>query len=242
MSARVLVAEDDETHAELLQRYLEHEGHGVVVARDGREALDQARRFRPDLLILDVMMPEVDGMDVCRILRRECDVPMLMLTARTDEEDLLLGLGLGADDYVTKPYSPRELMARVRTLLLRSQRSGGWSRLTLHVGGLTVDPARHQVWIDSDVVDCTRGEFEILAAMAAKPDRVFTRAQLLREVSGTDAYTSERTIDMHVMNLRRKTEADPRRPARLVTVFGVGYKLTDGANGRDRTDRGHRAP
>jgi DNA-binding response OmpR family regulator len=162
-------------------------------------------------------------------------VPVLMLTARTSEDDLLLGLDLGADDYMTKPYSPRELMARVRTLLRRTRDGSPWGDgATLQVGDLGVDPGRRLVTIGAAPVECTRGEFEILAAMAAQPDRVFHRSQLLQEIHGLDLNTTERTIDMHVMNLRKKIEADPRRPVRLVTVFGVGYKLTDGTGGRRR--------
>ena len=235
MRTCVLVAEDDKMQAELVRRYLEHEGHTAVVAHNGRAALDQARRTHPDLVILDVMMPGMDGLEVCRALRRESEVPVLMLTARTSEDDLLLGLDLGADDYMTKPYSPRELMARVRTLLRRTRDGSPWGDgATLQVGDLSVDPGRRLVTIGTAPVECTRGEFEILAAMAAQPDRVFHRSQLLQEIHGLDLNTTERTIDMHVMNLRKKIEADPRRPVRLVTVFGVGYKLTDGTGGRRR--------
>jgi DNA-binding response OmpR family regulator len=236
MSARILVADDDETHAELVRTYLEYAGHTVIAVQDGRTALSQARLLRPDLLVLDVMMPGLDGLEVCRILRRESQVPMLLLTARSAEDDLVVGLGLGADDYMTKPYSPRELIARIGTLLSRSQRIGTWQEGSLHVGALTVDAIRHQVWVGTTAVDCTPGEFQVLAALAAQPGRVFTRKQLIERLPRTDVYTSERTIDMHVMNLRRKTEADPRNPVRLVTVFGVGYKLVGEPNGR------HRAP
>ncbi|MHA6763850.1 response regulator transcription factor [Streptacidiphilus sp. PAMC 29251] len=238
MGTRVLVAEDDEMQAELVRRYLEREGHTAVVVHDGRAALEEARRTHPDLIILDVMMPGMDGLEVCRTLRRESEVPVLMLTARSGEEDLLRGLDLGADDYMTKPYSPRELMARVRTLLRRSRSGGGWGKSwgdgALRVGHLSVDPERREVTFGADPVECTRGEFEILAAMAAQPDRVFNRSQLLQEIHGFDPYTTERAIDMHVMNLRKKIEPDPRRPVCLVTVFGVGYKLTDGSGGRRR--------
>ena len=234
MCAYVLVAEDDEMQAELVRRYLVREGHTAVLVRDGRAAIDEVRRKRPDLLILDMMMPRVDGLDVCRILRRESDVPVLMLTARTSEDDLLLGLDLGADDYMTKPYSPRELTARVRTLLRRARPRADPAGGTLEVGDLTVDQDRHTVLVDAREVDCTPGEFAILTAMAAQPDRVFTRPQLLQLIPGSDPYTTERTIDMHVMNLRKKIETDPRSPARLLTVFGVGYKLTDGAGGAGR--------
>ncbi|ARX85357.1 XRE family transcriptional regulator [Streptomyces alboflavus] len=245
MCAFVLVAEDDEKQADLIRRYLEREGHTVGVVHDGRAALEQVRRHAPDLLILDVMMPEVDGLGVTRVLRAgprpgehpglgaapgASTLPILMLTARSTEDDLLLGLDLGADDYLTKPYSPRELMARVRTLL---RRAGGTAHLpppdpdarVLRAGGLVVDERRHEVTVDERRVECTPGEFELLAAMAAEPERVFTRPQLLDRIHGSSGYISARTVDVHVLNLRKKIEANPRAPRRLVTVFGVGYKL-----------------
>ena len=227
VSAYVLVAEDDRRQAEVLRRYLAAAGHHTAVVHDGRSALDQIRRRPPELVVLDVMMPRLDGLEVCRILRQESDVLVLMLTARSSEDDLLLGLELGADDYLTKPYSPRELMARVRTLLRRAQRGPGPTAVR-RVGRLGVDPARHEVTAGGVRIDCTPGEFAILAAMAEQPDRVFTRGQLLEHAGGLDRDSTERTIDVHVMNLRRKIEADPRHPAQLLTVYGVGYKLTGG--------------
>ncbi len=226
MCAQVLVADDDARQAEVVRRYLTAEGHEAVVVHDGRAALEQARRLRPDLLVLDVMMPGLDGLQVCRTLRRESDVLVLMLTARATEEDLLLGLELGADDYLTKPYSPRELMARVRTLLRRAGRSS--PEPVRRVGRVDIDPLRHRVTVDGVPVECTRGEFAILAAMAEQPDRVFTRAQLLHHTRGIDRSSTERTIDVHVVNLRRKIEVDPRRPVQLLTVYGVGYRLVSG--------------
>ncbi|MFE6974966.1 response regulator transcription factor [Streptomyces sp. NPDC057682] len=242
MCAHVVIAEDDEKQAELLRRYLEREGHAVTVTGDGLAALDAVRQREPDLLVLDVMMPRADGLDVVRVLRAEHrELPVLMLTARSTEDDLLLGLDLGADDYVTKPYSPRELMARVRTLLRRSRRTGGGGSAAavpdpgvLVVGTLRVDPPRHVVTVDGTEVECTPGEFRILAALAAEPDRVFSRQQLLAELHGFDRYISDRTVDVHVMNLRKKIEPAPRRPVRLLTVFGVGYKLTDPAKAAAR--------
>jgi DNA-binding response OmpR family regulator len=232
MNARVLVAEDDIKQAEVIRRYLEREGHTALLVHDGRAALDEVRRARPDLLVLDVMMPVVDGLDVCRILRRESDLPVLMLTARSTEEDLLLGLDLGADDYLTKPYSPRELMARIRTLLRRTRTAAAPGDPVLRVGALAVDPVRRTVEIEGRQVACTPGEFDVLATMAAEPERVFTRRQLLAGTRGDDRYITERTIDVHVLNLRKKIEAVPRRPVYLQTVFGVGYRLSDGSRGR----------
>ncbi|TCB94306.1 response regulator transcription factor [Micromonospora zingiberis] len=230
MCAQVLVADDDLRQAEVVRRYLTAEGHDAVVVHDGRAALETARRLRPDLLVLDVMMPVLDGLQVCQTLRRESDVLVLMLTARTTEDDLLIGLELGADDYLTKPYSPRELMARVRTLLRRAGRGAPPAGAELRrIGPIEIDTAAHQVTVAGVRVDCTRGEFAILAAMAEQPNRVFTRAQLLHHTHGIDRSSTERTIDVHVMNLRRKIEPDPQRPAWLVTVFGVGYKLAAAA-------------
>ena len=227
MGLCVLVAEDNVMQADMLGRYLRQEGYRVRIVHDGGSALDEVRRNPPDLLILDVMMPGVDGLDVVRVLRNESDLPVLMLTARSTEDDLLHGLDLGADDYVTKPYSPRELMARVRTLLRRVQRTGGTTDLTL--GDLRVDPERYEVRVRGELVECTASEFRVLHAMAASPGRVFSRSQLLSAVHGLDGYITERTIDAHVMNLRKKIEVQPRRPAYLLTVHGVGYKLVDGS-------------
>ena len=229
--AHVLVAEDDQRQAEILRQYLWRAGHEVTVVSDGRSALVHVRRASPALLILDVMMPELDGRRVCETLRREGDeVPILMLTARSAEDDLIEGLGLGADDYLIKPYSPRELMARVQTLLRRRRVAPASfaDAQVLTVGRLTVDEGRHQVECAGAVLDCTPGEFAVLAALAARPEQVFSRAQLLQSTRGVDRQSTERTIDMHVMNLRRKLEANPRRPDLLVTVYGVGYKLTAG--------------
>jgi two-component system, OmpR family, response regulator MtrA len=229
VSAFLLVAEDDPAQAEGMRRYLAADGHTTVVVHDGLAALAQIRRRSPDLLVLDLMMPGLDGLSLCRVLRAESTVPILVLTARSSEEDLLTVLDGGADDYLTKPYSPRELLARIRALLRRSEgRAPAVSTTRLAVGGLTVDLPRHQVHSDGRPVMCTPGEFAILAAMAAEPDRVFTRAQLLGHTNGVERDSIERSIDVHVLNLRRKIEPDPRRPVRLVTVYGIGYKLTAG--------------
>ena len=224
MCAHVLVAEDDEMQAELIRRSLLAEGHTATVVHDGGAALDAVRRLRPDLVVLDLMLPVVDGLGVCRALRRAGDTPVLMLTARSTEDDVLLGLDMGADDYMTKPYSPRELMARIRTVLRRS----GHTAAVVRAAGLQVDPVRHEVRCDGEQVECTPAEFAILLAMAAEPERVFTRRQLLECTRGIDRASTERAVDVHIMNLRRKIEADPRRPVRLLTVFGVGYKLSGG--------------
>jgi two-component system response regulator MtrA len=225
----VLVAEDDARQAEVVRRYLEASGYRASVVHGGRDAIEQARLTRPDLLVLDVMMPQLNGVEVCRVLRRESNVPVLMLTARRDEDDLLRGLDVGADDYLIKPYNPRELMARVRTMLRRTQWAPAEPDAALRVGEIVVDVRGRHVTSGGRRADCTPGEFEILAAMAAAPDRVFTRAQLLERTRGFEAAATDRTVDMHVVRLRRKIEPNPRRPAYLLTVYGVGYKLTDGS-------------
>lgn len=222
----MLVAEDDEKQAELIRRSLLKEGHTTTVVHDGGAALEAVRRKRPDLVVLDLMLPVIDGFEVCRVLRRGDDIPVLMLTARSTEDDILLGLELGADDYMVKPYSPRELMARIRTVLRRSGRQSAEAQRVVRTAGISVDPVRHAVLCDGSPVNCTPGEYEILLAMVSEPDRVFSRRQLLQCTRGIDRASTERAVDVHIMNLRRKIETDPRRPVRLLTVFGVGYKLS----------------
>jgi DNA-binding response OmpR family regulator len=224
---RILVAEDDPKQANLVRLYLEREGHSVLVVGDGRSALEQCRARRPDLVVLDVMMPVVDGLDVCRILRTESAVPILLLTARTTEEDVLLGLDIGADDYITKPYSPRELAARVRALLRRSGVVAGESRAVLTVGDLEVDTGRFEVRVAGRPVTLTAKEFGILEVLAGEPGRVFTRAQIIDRAFGFDQFVLERTVDAHVMNLRRKIEQDAAEPQYVQTVYGRGYRLAD---------------
>ncbi|WP_156027373.1 response regulator transcription factor [Mycetocola saprophilus] len=223
--AELLIAEDDPAQAELIRLYAQNEGHHVTVVPDGRAALDEVRRKTPDLLILDVMMPRLDGLDVCRILRAESAVPILMVTAKTSEDDLLLGLDLGADDYLTKPYSPRELMARVRALLRRDAR--GTVTPVIRVGALEIDPGRHEARLGGTVLDLTPGEFAFLAQLAQAPGQVFTREQLIRNLHGVDRYISRRTIDVHVSNVRKKVEQNPAHPLLIRTIYGVGYKLLD---------------
>lgn len=223
----ILLAEDDEKQAMLVRDYLERASHQVVVVRDGQQALDALRRLRPDLLVLDVMLPVMSGFEVCRIVRAESDLPVLMLTARAEEDDMLEGLDLGADDYMTKPFSPRELTVRIRALLRRVRVDD--SRLhQLRVGAVTVDLDAYELFCDNRRIECTTAEFRIISALARRPHGVFSRAQLLEELHGIDRYVSTRTIDTHVLNLRKKLEPDARNPTRLLTVYGVGYKLTDG--------------
>lgn len=239
MCAHVVVAEDDTDQAELVRRYLEHEGHAVTVVHDGRSALDLLRGRVPDLLVVDVMMPRVDGLDVCRIVRadpRLAHLPVLVLTARTSEDDLLLGLDLGADDYMTKPFSPRELMGRVRSLLRRAERSASAvpdppdpdPDSAPRAWPVAVDSARHEVWAYGQPITCTPGEFKLLEILAEHPGHVLSRAQILERLHGSDPFITPRTVDVHVMNLRRKikeADGEAERPTPLVTVYGVGYKL-----------------
>jgi two-component system response regulator MtrA len=226
--ATILIAEDDRHQAELLRRYLMAEGHEVLLAPDGQTTLDIARSRHLELIVLDLMMPRLDGLTACRVLREESSVLILMLTARSSEEDMLLGLDIGADDYLSKPYSPREVVTRIRALLRRAPSRSSPADRPLQVGPLTIDLHEHTVTKRDQSVECTPAQFAILAAMAAQPNRVFTRPQLLEHTRGVDRDSTNRAIDMQVMQLRRKIEPDPRRPRYLVTVYGVGYKLTDG--------------
>jgi DNA-binding response OmpR family regulator len=226
----ILVAEDDIGQAELIETYLRREGFEVAVVHDGTSALALAAQRQPDLAILDVMMPGIDGLEVCRRLGDD-GVAVVLLTARSTESDVLLGLYLGADDYVTKPFSPRELVARVRTVLRRARRPATTGLEQIAVGQLVVWPTRREVTAAGRSVELTRAEFDILCALAQRPDLPVSRRQLLESLHGASDYLTERTIDTHVMNLRRKIEHDPQQPQLLQTVYGVGYKLVDPAAG-----------
>lgn len=223
--ARIIVAEDDRKQAALLRAYLERDGHAVVVAEDGRRTLDEVRRRRPDLVLLDVLMPGLDGRDVLRALRHEDDVPVILVTALSTEDDELLGFDLGADDYVTKPYRPRQLVARVRAVLRRS--GAGRTEQVIRVGDLEVDTGRCEVRVGGRPVDVTARELALLEALGEQPGRVLDRRRLLEAIAGFDSDVLERTVDTHVLNLRRKIEPDPRRPQYVLTVPGRGYKLAD---------------
>ena len=226
MTARILVADDDPKHAQLVRLYLEREGHQVLTVGDGRAALDVARARRPDLIVLDIMMPLVDGLDVCRILRAESNVAILLVTARSSENDMLLGLDIGADDYLSKPVSPRELTARVRALLRRAGATGGAGSV-LRVGDLEVDPGRFEVRARGVPVSLTAKEFAILELLAREPGRVFTRGQIIDKTFGFEHEVSERTVDAHVVNLRRKIEQNPAEPRYVQTVYGRGYRMAE---------------
>jgi two-component system alkaline phosphatase synthesis response regulator PhoP len=198
----------------------------VLIAGDGRAAMKMVTREQPALVVLDLRLPDVDGLDVARTIRRDSAVPIIMLTARSEETDKLVGLELGADDYMTKPFSPKELVARVRAVLRRSALAAKGDEI-VRVGALVVDRARMRATVDARAVDLTATEFQLLAALAAAPGRVFTRAQLLDALHGVAFESYERAIDAHVKNIRRKLEPDPRRPHYVLTVYGVGYKLAE---------------
>jgi DNA-binding response OmpR family regulator len=224
----VLVVDDEPRIVQLARDYLEHAGFAVLAASDGRAALQLARSRHPDLVVLDLGLPGLDGLDVTRALRADGNLPIVMLTARDDELDKLLGLELGADDYLTKPFSPRELVARVRAVLRRAERAAEPADRIV-AGDLVLDVPRLQGSVAGRGVELTPSEFAILATMARQPGRVFTRSQLLDAVRG-DAFESyERAIDAHVKNIRRKIEPDPRQPRYLLTVYGVGYRVAEPA-------------
>jgi len=230
MGKRVLIAEDDREIVKVVRAYLERAGFNVLTSYDGKEALFMAQQERPDLVILDLMLPEMDGLDVCRLLRRESDIPIIMLTARVEEVDKLVGLELGADDYITKPFSPRELVARVRATLRRAERAS--EPEIISVGEVTIDQGRHMVKVGSREVELTPTEFDLLTVLMRHPGQVFTRLQLLDRVQGYAYAGYERTIDVHIKNLRRKIEPQPHKPRYILTVHGVGYKFVDEKDAR----------
>lgn len=225
---RVLVVDDDAKTVELVKLYLNRDGYRVMTAYDGIEALRLAREGHPDLIVLDLMLPGMDGLEICRTLRGESDVPIIMLTARTTDEDKLAGLGLGADDYVTKPFSPRELAARVRAVLRRLPGEAmrrGPEEITL--GELTLNFFKHEASLAGRYLNLTPIEFKLLGVMAKEPGRVFSRAEIIEKALGYDFEGFDRTIDVHILNLRRKLEPDPSHPRYIQTVYGAGYKLAE---------------
>ena len=227
MARTILVVDDEPDIVRLVRDYLEASGFAVITAATGEDALVAAHRHRPDLVILDLNLPGADGFEVARAMHRERELPIIMLTARTEETDRVAGLELGADDYVTKPFSPREIVARVRAVLRRGDAARSGDSM-LRVGDdLTLDLSRMETIVDGHRVDLTATEFQLLAHMAGQPGRVFTRAQLLAALHGVAIESYERAIDAHIKNIRRKIERDPRTPERLQTVFGVGYRLAE---------------
>ena len=224
--ATILVVDDERQIATIARDYLTRAGFSVAVASDGASGLEMARRKRPDLVVLDLGLPQLDGLEVARALRRESDVPIIMLTARVDEPDRLLGFEVGAVDYISKPFSPRELVARVSSVLRRARYDP--ARTTrFDIADLSIDAPKMRVERHGKLIDLTATEFQLLTALARHPGRVFTRAQLLDAVRGTEVEAFERAIDAHVKNIRRKLERDPHRPRYVLTVYGIGYKFAE---------------
>jgi two-component system alkaline phosphatase synthesis response regulator PhoP len=222
---KVLVVDDDVKTVELVKLYLSRDGYRVLTAYNGNDALKLARDGHPDLIVLDIMLPGMNGLDVCRILRDESDVPIIMLTALTTDDDRLAGLNLGADDYVPKPFSPRELAARVRAVLRRLPGERGPEKIT-H-GMLTVNFLKHEAYLADKSLQLTPIEFKILGALVKEPGRVFSRAQIIEKALGHDFESFDRTIDVHILKIRRKLEPDPHRPKYIKTIYGAGYKLLE---------------
>lgn len=222
----VLVVEDEPKIARIVSDYLERAGFRALQAADGRSALAVVQRERPDLVILDLGLPDADGLDVLRRLRERSPTPVVVLTARGEESDRIVGLELGADDYVVKPFSPKEVVARVRAVLRRTERSAAPAPV-IRAGDLTVDLERMRVTAADRTIELTRTELALLAALARQPGRVLTRGQLLDAIHGVEVESYERAIDAHVKNLRRKIEPDPRRPRYILTAHGVGYRFAD---------------
>jgi len=231
MDTRILVVEDDDTLRELLQYNLKKEGYGVLTARDGGEALELYRSDKPQLIILDIMLPVMSGMEVCRIIRGESQTPIIMLTAKSEEVDRVLGLELGADDYVTKPFSMRELFSRIKAVLRRSEagKVAGATAVVkegyLEAGDITIDLKKHEVSRGGNVVELNPKEFELLVLLMSNKGQVISREQILRKVWGYDYIGNDRTVDVHMRWMRRKLETDPDNPRFLVTVRGYGYKF-----------------
>ncbi len=226
MSETVLLVEDEPKVARLARDYLEKSGYRVLIAGDGESGLAMARREKPDLLVLDLMLPKLDGLDLCRVLRRESDLPIIMLTARSEEADRLIGLELGADDYITKPFSPRELVARVRALLRRAKGTVYVSGI-IREGDLVMNTENHSLSVDGRQIRLTRIEFGLLEILIRHPGQIFSRAQLLENLHGVAYVGYDRSIDAHIKNLRRKIEKNPANPKYILTVYAVGYTFND---------------
>lgn len=228
-TTRVLLVEDEESFVEALTARLAKEGFDLTVARDGAEAIDAFSRDGADLVLLDLMLPKVSGLDVCREIRSRSNVPIIMLTAKSSEVDTVVGLEVGADDYVTKPFSVRELLGRVRAQLRRREldRAPATEQTRIAAGPVTIDLARHVVTVNGKTVSLTRSEFQLLRLLAARPGEVFSRAKIMEELWQTEFDGDERACDVHISNLRQKVETDPQRPELVLTVRGIGYKFAD---------------
>jgi DNA-binding response OmpR family regulator len=225
MGDRILIVEDEAIVADVVERFLRHDGYETLIARDGMAAVAEFERFMPDLVLLDLMLPGLDGIEVCRQVRARSDKPIIMVTARTDEADRILGLGLGADDYVTKPFSPRELTARVRAVLRRYKAAPNAGSDLIRIGDLRINLRTRQAMRNSEPISLTGREFDILVFLAGSPGQVFSREQIMNRVWDFDFAGEEGTVTVHIRRLREKIEVDPSRPRHLKTVWGVGYKL-----------------
>ena len=222
----ILVVDDEAKIVQIARDYLRHAGFNVISAGDGPAALEAVRTQQPDLMVLDLGLPQMDGLDVTRAVRKFSTLPIIMLTARAEESDKIAGLELGADDYVTKPFSPKELVARVRSVLRRLE-SPAEREEVIRAGGMTLDLPRMRAEIDGQPVDLTATEFQLLAVLASQPGRIFTRAQLLEAIHGMAIDSYERAIDAHIKNIRRKIEVNSKDPQYILKVYGVGYKFAD---------------
>jgi DNA-binding response OmpR family regulator len=225
----VLIVDDDVKLVQLLKTYFDKEGFITYSANDGLDAMQIVREKKPDIMVLDLMLPGLDGWDVCRRIRRDNDIPIIMLTARDEESDRLIGLEIGADDYVTKPFSPKEVVARAKVILRRTHKEV-LRQEPIRAGRLVIDLERHEVMQDGLVVDLTPTEFKILEIMAANAGKVFSRLQIVEQTQGYTFEGYERTIDAHVKNIRRKLERNPKEPQYILTIYGIGYKFDVGSN------------
>ncbi len=223
-SHSVLIVDDDKKIAELVQAYFEKDGFTTYLAHDGFKALEKIREQKPDIVVLDLMLPGLDGWEVCRRVRKDSEIPILMLTARDEEPDRLTGLEMGADDYVAKPFSAREVVARAKAILRRTNKEAG-KAASVNIGSLFIDRAKHTVSKNEVMLEMTPTEFKILDMMASNPGRVFSRLQIIEHVQGYEFEGFERTVDAHIKNLRRKLEDNPKEPKYVITVYGVGYKF-----------------
>lgn len=227
MNEKILIVDDEESIVELLEFNLSQAGFKIMSTKDGYEGLQLAKQEKPDLIILDIMLPGLDGLEICRLLRKETSTPILMLTARKTESDKVIGFELGADDYLTKPFSPRELIARIKAVLRRTGNEGLSPEKPLERGGLVINSSKHEVYSNGVKIDLTLKEFELLKLLATHPGRVFTREYLLERLWDDGIYSDTRTIDVHIRHLREKVEANPGNPDYIQTVRGMGYKFKE---------------
>jgi two-component system, OmpR family, response regulator len=221
---KIMVVDDEKRIVEILKAYIEREGYQVITAFDGKAALEQTHQQHPDLIVLDLMLPEISGWDVCRAIRRESAIPIVMLTARDDVRDKISGLEMGADDYITKPFDPKEVVSRVRAVLRRTEEQTSITK-PIHICDLSIDLEKRRVQRGKDIIDLTTLEFDLLCVLAENPGRVYSRMQLLDKTQKDACEGYERTIDVHIKNLRKKIEIDPEHPRLIVTIHGVGYKI-----------------